>query len=172
MIFVGSCDTWWSFTVTIINTILIYIKIDNTVISSISKMKAQLYSCGFCWTSHLGLLTVTCLDLDSVQSGGELVVDSEDVAALDLFRLGFFGEDSLRGLSTGQRLQRPHQLSLRDIRLLLDLLPRARGKQHGHVGEVQQCHLIQCRGWLISTMSEGQYNGRLFWNQCIHFLYE
>lgn len=100
---------------------------------SISKMKACIcMGFHYCWTSHLGLrstasvkLTVTCLNLDSVQSGGELVIDSEDVAVLHLFRLGFFREDSLCGLSTGQRLQRPHQLSLRDIRLLLDLLSTA-----------------------------------------------
>ncbi len=101
-------------------------------------MKAQLYL--YVFSSLLNLsstasvkLSVTCLNLDSVQSGGELVIDSEDVAALDLFRLGFFREDSLCGLSTGQRLQRPHQLSLRDIRLLLDLL--SRGKTTGTCGK-------------------------------------
>jgi len=66
----------------------------------------------------------TRLDLDSVQFGGELVVDGERMAALDLLGLGLLGEHPLGGLPAGQRLQRPHQLPLGDVRLLLDLLQR------------------------------------------------
>lgn len=58
-----------------------------------------------------------------MQLGGELVVDCKHVAVLDLLRLWLFGEDPLGGLPAGQRLQRSHQLPLRDVRLLLDLLP-------------------------------------------------
>lgn len=65
----------------------------------------------------------TCLDLDPVQLGGELVVDCKHVAVLDLLGLWLFGEDPLGGLPAGQRLQRSHQLPLGDVRLLLDLLP-------------------------------------------------
>jgi len=64
----------------------------------------------------------TCLDLDPVEFGGELVVDGEHVAVLDLLGLGLLGEDPLGRLPTGQRLQRSHQLPLGDVRLLLDLL--------------------------------------------------
>lgn len=65
----------------------------------------------------------TCLDLDPVQLGGELVVDCKHVAVLDLLGLWLFGEDPLGGLPAGQRLQRSHQLPLGDVCLLLDLLP-------------------------------------------------
>ena len=57
--------------------------------------------------------------------GGELVVDGKCVSVLDLFGLGLLGEHPLGGLPAGQRLQRPHQLPLWDVRLLLDLLQTA-----------------------------------------------
>ena len=64
----------------------------------------------------------TCLDLDAVQLGGKLVVDCKHVAVLDLLGLGLLGEDALGGLPAGQGLQRPHQLPLGDVRLLMDFL--------------------------------------------------
>lgn len=64
----------------------------------------------------------TCLDLYSVQFGGKLIVDCKYMAVLNLLRFGLLGEHALSGLPTGQRLQRSHQLSLWDVRLLLDLL--------------------------------------------------
>lgn len=64
----------------------------------------------------------TCLYFDSVQFGSKLIVNCKHVAALDLLRLWLLGENSLRWLPTGQRLQRSHQLPFRNIRLLLDLL--------------------------------------------------
>lgn len=64
----------------------------------------------------------TRLDLDAVQLGGKLIIDCKHVAVLYLLGLGLLGEDSLSGLPTGQRLQRSHQLPLRDVCLLLDLL--------------------------------------------------
>lgn len=64
----------------------------------------------------------TCLDLDTVQFGGKLVVDCKHMSVLNFLGLWLFGENSLSGLPTGQRLQRSHQLPLRDVRLLLDLL--------------------------------------------------
>lgn len=70
------------------------------------------------------MCTSTCLDLYSVQFGGELVVNCKYMAVLNLLRFGLLGEHTLSGLPTGQRLQRSHQLSLRDVRLLLDLLQR------------------------------------------------
>lgn len=66
--------------------------------------------------------TLTCLYFDSVQFGGKLIVDCKHVAVLDLLGLGLLGEDALGGLPASQRLQRSHQLPLRYIRLLLDLL--------------------------------------------------
>ena len=57
-----------------------------------------------------------------MQLGGKLIVDCKHVAVLDLLGLGLLGEDALGGLPTSQRLQRSHQLPLRDVRLLLDLL--------------------------------------------------
>ena len=68
----------------------------------------------------------TCLDLDTVKFGGKLVVDCKHVAVLDLLGLWLLCENSLRGLPTGQRLQRSHQLPLWDVRLLLDLLQGGR----------------------------------------------
>lgn len=50
----------------------------------------------------------TCLDLDTVQFGGKLVIDCKHVAVLNLFGLGLLGENSLCGLPTGQRLQCSH----------------------------------------------------------------
>ena len=78
-----------------------------------------------CCLLSAGLLT--CLDLYSVQFGGELVVDCKHMAVLDLLGLGLLGENPLRGLPAGQRLQRPHQLPLGYVRLLLDLLQTDRG---------------------------------------------
>lgn len=57
-----------------------------------------------------------------MQLGGKLIVDCKHVAVLDLLGLGLLGEDALGWLATGQRLQRSHQLPLRDVCLLLDLL--------------------------------------------------
>ena len=68
--------------------------------------------------------------------GGELVVDCKRVAVLDLLGLGLLGEHPLGGLPAGQRLQSPHQLPLRDVRLLLDLLLRGRRKESG----LHTCH--------------------------------
>lgn len=74
----------------------------------------------------------TCLDLDTVQFGGKLVIDCKHVAILNLLGLGLLGENSLSGLPTGQRLQRSHQLPLWDVRLLLDLLQGGEIKFRGH----------------------------------------
>lgn len=70
--------------------------------------------------------TPTCLDLDTVQFGGKLVIDCKRVAILNLLGLGLLGEDSLSGFPTCQRLQRSHQLPLWDVRLLLDFLQAGR----------------------------------------------
>lgn len=59
-----------------------------------------------------------------MQFGGELVVDREYMAVFNFLRFGLLGKHTLGGLPTGQRLQCSHQLSLRDVRLLLDLLQR------------------------------------------------
>lgn len=67
--------------------------------------------------------STTCLDFDSVQFGCKLVIDCKHVPVLNLFAFWLLGKHSLRGLSTCQRLQCSYQLSLWDIRLLLDLLP-------------------------------------------------
>ena len=64
--------------------------------------------------------------------GGELVVDCKRVAVLDLLGLGLLGEHPLGGLPAGQRLQRPHQLPLGDVRLLLDLLQRCERATSDH----------------------------------------
>lgn len=69
-----------------------------------------------------GKRPVTCLNLDSEELGGELVIDSECVVGLDVFCLGIFREDSLRHLSKRQRLHCPHQIPFRDVRLILYLL--------------------------------------------------
>lgn len=64
----------------------------------------------------------TCLDLDTMQFGGKLVIDCKHMAILDLLGLRLLGEDSLSGFPTSQRLQCSHQLPLWDVCLLLDLL--------------------------------------------------
>ena len=56
------------------------------------------------------------------QLRSELIVDGEDVVGLDLLGLGIFREDALGDLAQGQRLDGTHQVPLRDIRLVLDLL--------------------------------------------------
>lgn len=52
----------------------------------------------------------------------KLVIDGKNVSVFNFLGFGLLGEDSLGGFSTGQRLQRSHQLPLWDVRLLLDLL--------------------------------------------------
>lgn len=64
----------------------------------------------------------TCLDFDTVQFGGKLVVNCKHMAIFDLLGLWLLGENSLCWLPTGQRLQCSHQLPLWDVRLLLDFL--------------------------------------------------
>lgn len=58
---------------------------------------------------HITLMMLcTCLDLDTVQFGGKLVIDCKHMAIFYLLGLWLLGENSLSGLPTGQRLQRPH----------------------------------------------------------------
>lgn len=70
-----------------------------------------------------------------MQLGGKLIVDCKHVAVLDLLGLGLLGEDALGGLPASQRLQRSHQLPLRDVRLLLDLLQWGREGAEKRKGE-------------------------------------
>lgn len=44
----------------------------------------------------------TCLDLDTVQFRGKLVVDCKHMSILYFLRLGLLGEYSLSGFPTGQ----------------------------------------------------------------------
>ena len=77
-----------------------------------------LYTLSVCHTQTLH----TCLYFDSVQFGSKLIIDCKHMAILYLLGLWLLGENSLCGFPTGQRLQRSHQLPLRNICLLLDLL--------------------------------------------------
>lgn len=47
------------------------------------------------------MMVLTCLDFDTVQFGGKLVIDCKHMAVLNLLGLGLLGENSLSGLPTG-----------------------------------------------------------------------
>lgn len=57
-----------------------------------------------------------------MQLGVEVIVDTEDVAGLNLLGLGLLEQHTLARLAHGQRLQRSYQVALRNISLALDLL--------------------------------------------------